>query len=313
MPSGQTKGASKKGDKKRKRASSEVRAKPAAAQIPTEGLEPDFEEEPLDAPEAGPSTAKAVPHDQKSTSIVSEEEEGKAGQVSLEASASALDAFTAAVNPNPTLENASTEFGSLNLAPATMNALASMKISNMTPIQQKTIPPLLAGKDVLGAAKTGSGKTLAFLIPVVEMLFRLRFKPRNGNFFPHLGIRTTGSICVAPAGTGAIVISPTRELALQIFGVARELLAGHAQTLAIVMGGANRKAEVEKLLKGVNLLIATPGRLFDHLENTKGFNVSNMRCLVIDEADRILEIGFEEEMRKIVAKLPSGTLSFFSF
>lgn len=184
MPSGQTKGASKKGDKKRKRASSEVRAKPAAAQIPTEGLEPDFEEEPLDAPEAGPSTAKAVPHDQKSTSIVSEEEEGKAGQVSLEASASALDAFTAAVNPNPTLENASTEFGSLNLAPATMNALASMKISNMTPIQQKTIPPLLAGKDVLGAAKTGSGKTLAFLIPVVEMLFRLRFKPRNGNFFP---------------------------------------------------------------------------------------------------------------------------------
>lgn len=110
----------------------------------------------------------------------------------------------------------------------------------------------------------------------------------------------------AIVGTGAIVISPTRELALQIFGVARELLAGHAQTFAIVMGGANRKAEVEKLLKGVNLLIATPGRLLDHLENTKGFNTSNLRCLVIDEADRILEIGFEEEMRKIVAKLPTG-------
>lgn len=83
------------------------------------------------------------------------------------------------------------------------------------------------------------------------------------------------------------------------------------------MGGANRKAEVEKLLKGVNLLIATPGRLLDHLENTKGFNVSNLRCLVIDEADRILEIGFEEEMRKIIAKLPNGPSSlpplFFFF
>lgn len=72
------------------------------------------------------------------------------------------------------------------------------------------------------------------------------------------------------------------------------------------MGGANRKTEVEKLLKGVNCLIATPGRLLDHLENTKGFLTDSLKCLVIDEADRILEIGFEEEMRKIVARLPKG-------
>ncbi|GMG39173.1 unnamed protein product [[Candida] boidinii] len=155
----------------------------------------------------------------------------------------------------------------------------------MTEVQARTIPPLLAGKDVLGAAKTGSGKTLAFLIPAIEILYSLKYKPRNG--------------------TGAIVITPTRELALQIFGVARELMANHSQTLAIVIGGANRRAEAEKLAKGVNLLIATPGRLLDHLQNTKGFIFKNLKTLIIDEADRILEIGFEEEMKQIVKILPN--------
>ena len=156
----------------------------------------------------------------------------------------------------------------------------------MTEIQAKSIGPAMTGRDILGAAKTGSGKTLAFLIPAIEMLYRLQFKPRNG--------------------TGVIIISPTRELALQIFGVAKELLKYHSQTFGIVMGGANRKAEAEKLIKGVNLLVATPGRLLDHLQNTKGFIVKNLRMLVIDEADRILEVGFEEEMHKIVALLPQG-------
>jgi len=105
-------------------------------------------------------------------------------------------------------------------------------------------------------------------------------------------------------GTGVIVVSPTRELALQIFGVARELLAHHSQTYGIVIGGANRRAEAEKLVKGVNLLIATPGRLLDHLLNTQGFIYKNLRALVIDEADRILEVGFEDEMRQIIKILP---------
>ena len=105
-------------------------------------------------------------------------------------------------------------FSDLKLNPKTMQAVTeNMKFDEMTEIQQRAIPPLLAGRDVLGAAKTGSGKTLAFLIPAVEMLCALRFKPRNG--------------------TGVIVISPTRELALQIFGVARELLAHHSQTYGI--------------------------------------------------------------------------------
>ncbi|KAG5220781.1 ATP-dependent RNA helicase [Salix suchowensis] len=169
----------------------------------------------------------------------------------------------------------------------------------------KTIPILLAGKDVLGAARTGSGKTLAFLIPAVEMLHRLKFKPMNG--------------------TGIIIVSPTRELALQIFGVAKDLMAHHSQTFGIVIGGANRSAEADKLTKGVNLLVATPGRLLDHImvstfctlvslsklyllvheQNTKGFVYRNMKALVIDEADRILEIGFEEEMKKIISYLPN--------
>ena len=140
----------------------------------------------------------------------------------------------------------------------------------------------------MGAAKTGSGKTLAFLIPAIELLYKLHFKPRNG--------------------TGVIIISPTRELALQIFGVAKELLKYHNQTFGIIMGGANRKAEAERLQKGVNLLVATPGRLLDHLQNTKGFNVANLKVLVIDEADRILEVGFEEEMHKIINLLPTGKL-----
>ncbi|CAO1621491.1 unnamed protein product [Parajaminaea phylloscopi] len=176
-------------------------------------------------------------------------------------------------------------FAEAGLSGNTLQALEAMGFKTMTEVQARTIPPLMAGKDVLGAAQTGSGKTLAFLIPIVEMLSRLKFKPRNG--------------------TGAIVISPTRELALQIFGVAKELMAHHHQTFGILMGGANRKAEADKLQKGVNLIVATPGRLLDHLQNTKGFVFSNLKTFCIDEADRILEIGFEDEMRQIVRILPN--------
>jgi len=173
----------------------------------------------------------------------------------------------------------SDRFEDMNLSEKTMKSIKEMGFEKMTSIQKSAIPPLLAGKDVLGAAKTGSGKTLAFLIPAVEMLSSLRFKPRNG--------------------TGAIVVSPTRELALQIFGVARELMKNHSQTYGIVIGGANRRAEAEKLSKGVNLLIATPGRFLDHLMNTP-FVFKNLKSLIIDEADRILEVGFEDEMRQII-------------
>lgn len=185
----------------------------------------------------------------------------------------------------PQTDNEPHKFTELNLSEKTMKGIQDMGFETMTEIQRRAIPPLLAGRDVLGAAKTGSGKTLSFLIPAIEMLSALRFKPRNG--------------------TGVIVVSPTRELALQIFGVAREIMAHHSQTYGIVIGGANRRAEAEKLSKGVNLIIATPGRLLDHLQNTQGFVFKNLKTLVIDEADRILEVGFEDEMRQIVKILPS--------
>lgn len=153
-------------------------------------------------------------------------------------------------------------FSSLELSDQTSRALTEMGFTTMTPVQAKSIPVLLAGKDVLGAAQTGSGKTLAFLIPAVEVLHRLKFKPMNGACRPYYVSLTNLTLS---AGTGIIVITPTRELALQIFGVAKDLMQFHSQTCGIVIGGANRRAEAEKLMKGVNLIIATPGRLIDHL------------------------------------------------
>lgn len=135
------------------------------------------------------------------------------------------------------------------------------------------------------------------------MLHKAKFLPRNG--------------------TGVVIIAPTRELALQIYGVAKDLMKYHTQTHGLIMGGANRKcvmhylrrlwltravhrAEAEKLVKGVNLLVCTPGRLLDHLQNTNGFVFKNLKCLTIDEADRILQIGFEEDMKQIIKLLPKG-------
>ena len=160
-----------------------------------------------------------------------------------------------------------------------------MGFENMTPIQARAIPPLLAGRDLVGAAKTGSGKTLAFLIPAIELIQKAKFKPNNG--------------------TGVIIISPTRELSMQTFGVLKELMAHHYHTYGLLMGGASRLAESQKLAKGINIIVATPGRLLDHLQNTPDFLYKNLQCLVIDEADRILDIGFEEDLKQIVRLLPS--------
>ncbi|KAK9779359.1 putative ATP-dependent RNA helicase [Seiridium cardinale] len=216
------------------------------------------------------------------------EEEGEDAEKDAAEGASGDDLLTdldKSLTLPPTAESNASTFEELNLSERTMKAIKDMGFTTMTEIQRRGIPPLLAGKDVLGAAKTGSGKTLAFLIPAIEMMNSLRFKPRNG--------------------TAVIIISPTRELALQIFGVARELMAHHSQTYGIVMGGANRRAEADKLAKGINLLVATPGRLLDHLQNTPAFVYKNLKSLVIDEADRILETGFEDEMKQIIKILPS--------
>lgn len=180
----------------------------------------------------------------------------------------------------------SDQFRSLPLSDKTQTALAEMQFTRMTQIQAKAIPALLTGKDLIGAAKTGSGKTLAFLVPVVELLHKASFTTRNG--------------------TGCIVIAPTRELAMQIYGVLQELITAgkHNQTYGLVMGGANRRTEAEKLARGVNIIVCTPGRLLDHLQNSPGFIFRNLLALVMDEADRILEQGFEDDLRAILRLLP---------
>eukprot|EP00013_Stygamoeba_regulata_P013658 CAMPEP_0177681788 /NCGR_PEP_ID=MMETSP0447-20121125/30910_1 /TAXON_ID=0 /ORGANISM="Stygamoeba regulata, Strain BSH-02190019" /LENGTH=565 /DNA_ID=CAMNT_0019191243 /DNA_START=187 /DNA_END=1884 /DNA_ORIENTATION=- len=167
----------------------------------------------------------------------------------------------------PTLKADVTHFDELDLSEPTQLAIRDMEFTTMTEIQRRTIPYLMTGADLSGEAKTGSGKTLAFLIPCVELLRRVKFTPKHG--------------------TGVLIVTPTRELAIQIYGVARDLMKYHSQTL-----------------KGVNLLVATPGRLLDHMHNTRGFNYKHMRCLVLDEADRILQVGFEEELVQIVSMLP---------
>ncbi|KAL1652557.1 ATP-dependent RNA helicase [Didymella pomorum] len=279
-----TSNGSEKADKPRKKAKKEHTPEPEEEEDDVAEVSSEEQEEAEDEEVEAQLNAELK-------QIAKKAKKSKKAEVDADADESG-DEQAASGNPNdlplgtsmPTVEDPKL-FSELKLSDRTMEAIKSMGFETMTEIQQKTIPPLLSGKDVLGAAKTGSGKTLAFLIPAIEMLSAMRFKPRNG--------------------TGVIVVSPTRELALQIFGVARELMEKHSQTFGIVIGGANRRAEAEKLVKGVNLLIATPGRLLDHLHNTPGFVFKNLKSLIIDEADRILEVGFEDEMRSIIKILPS--------
>eukprot|EP00659_Diplonema_papillatum_P003036 gene3036-4770_t len=185
-----------------------------------------------------------------------------------------------------------TNFDELDLSPEVQQAMREeFKFKAMTEIQRRAIPALLAGNDVLGQAKTGSGKTLTFCIPIVELLEKVHFMARNG--------------------TGAIIMAPVRELAIQIEGVLAQLLRPFKgrHTHAVVTGGVNKRPEALKLARGVNILIATPGRLLDHLQNTKPFLFTNLLALCIDEADRILQDGFEEQVTQILRILPKKRLT----
>ncbi|VDD79419.1 unnamed protein product [Mesocestoides corti] len=190
-----------------------------------------------------------------------------------------------------TLPILSHKFADLPVAEPIKKALNDMGLIEMTEIQWKCIPHLLECRDVMASAKTGSGKTLAFLVPVVDLILKLGLQSRNG--------------------TGAIIISPTRELSLQTYSVLKELTANTQIRIGLIMGGSNRQAEAQNLQKGVTILVATPGRLLDHLVNTENFLRHNLKVLVIDEADRLLDIGFELEMEQIIRLLPKDRQSVF--
>lgn len=238
------------------------------------------EEEEEEKVEAKPSEKKRKKEDTDSSSKKATK------KTKNDESASSSDETKEKANFYAKGSEGSDTFKSLPLSEKTQNAMDALNFTRMTQIQSMSIPSLLAGKDLIGAAKTGSGKTLAFLIPVIELLHNSKFTTRNG--------------------TGAIIISPTRELAMQIYGVAKDVLGNgkHSQTYGLIMGGANRRTEADRLAKGVNLVIATPGRLLDHLQNSKGFVYRNLLAFVMDEADRILEQGFEDDLRQILRLLP---------
>ncbi|CCW66980.1 unnamed protein product [Phytomonas sp. Hart1] len=191
------------------------------------------------------------------------------------------------------MDSVSTDYKQLRLNPHIVSALENdMKFTSLTGIQARCIPAALQGKDLLAEAKTGAGKTLAFLIPIVEIITRAGFRPSNG--------------------TAAIIIGPTRELCLQIEGVLLKLLKyfNGSITFLCCIGGQNRKQESFKLVNGVMIVVASPGRLLDQLKLTDDWHTNNLLILAVDEADRVLDNGFEEDMREIVSLLPQQRQTF---
>ena len=176
-----------------------------------------------------------------------------------------------------------TKFSSFPLNPKLKERLNSLGYITATKIQSESIPQALESKDVIGQAKTGSGKSLAFLIPAVQLILTSKIEE----------------------GILVLIITPTRELAIQLYDLTKDILIDNGNLCTLVIGGGNRKKESEKLSSSnMRIVIATPGRLLDHMENTKKFNYSNLKMLIIDEADKILKIGFEEEITQIIKKIP---------
>jgi ATP-dependent RNA helicase RhlE len=175
-------------------------------------------------------------------------------------------------------------FTDLGISEALRHALQAEDYLTPTPIQAQAIPVLLAGKDILGIAQTGTGKTAAFLLPILQHLAASRVAP-------------------APRGTRALVLAPTRELAAQIGERARAYGQRLGLRHAVVFGGVGIRPQIAALARGVDLLIATPGRLLDLIGQGR-LQLGQVGHLVLDEADRMLDMGFIRDVRKIVALLP---------
>jgi ATP-dependent RNA helicase DDX47/RRP3 len=171
-------------------------------------------------------------------------------------------------------------FASLGVADSLCKVIESIGWARPTEIQRNAIPEAIAGRDIIGLAETGSGKTGAFAIPILQALLS------------------------APQRLFAVVLAPTRELAFQINEVFEALGATIALNSACIVGGIDMTTQAIALAKKPHVIVATPGRLVDHLENTKGFNLRNLKYLVMDEADRMLSEDFEEEINKILAVIP---------
>src|SRR5437870_6135524 len=172
-------------------------------------------------------------------------------------------------------------FSQLGLAPAQLRACESLGYNEPTPIQRQAIPVVLSGRDLIGCAETGTGKTAAFLLPIIQKISE-RQRP----------------------GVRVLVLAPTRKLALQIQKNYSEFNSVKANRSVIVIGGANIRTQIADLRRGVSVLIATPGRLLD-LTERGAVNLSAVEVLVLDEADRMLDMGFLPAIRRVLALLPT--------
>ena len=176
------------------------------------------------------------------------------------------------------------KFNELGLMPSLLKAVNEKGYTDPSPIQEKAIPLILKRKDVLASAQTGTGKTAGFTLPLLQILS----KQSNSN---HRKIK-------------ALILTPTRELAAQIYDNVIEYSRHLKLRSTVIFGGVNQKPQVSKIRSGIDILIATPGRLLD-LENQRLLSLRNVEILVLDEADRMLDMGFQRDINKIMNLLPS--------
>lgn len=194
-------------------------------------------------------------------------------------------AYFADANNDAELEDTIDSFQVMNLSRPILKGLAQVGFVKPTPIQARTIPVALLGKDIVGGAVTGSGKTAAFIVPIIE---RLLYRPRG------------------QASTRVLILCPTRELAIQCHSVATRLATFTDITFCLAVGGLSLKSQELELRNRPDIVIATPGRLIDHIRNAASFSVEACEILVMDEADRMLEDGFAAELNEIVKSCPKG-------
>lgn len=174
-------------------------------------------------------------------------------------------------------------FDSLGLSDALLKAISKKGYTTPSPIQQKAIPPILEGKDVLASAQTGTGKTAGFTLPILQLL-------SQGQHLRHRPVR-------------ALILTPTRELAAQVYANIKEYSEFLDLHSTVIFGGVNQNPQVAKLRQGVDILVATPGRLID-LQNQGLISLSKVEILVLDEADRMLDMGFLKDIERVMRLLP---------
>jgi ATP-dependent RNA helicase RhlE len=182
-------------------------------------------------------------------------------------------------------------FKELNISEPILKALTNKKYENPTPIQEQSIPVVLSGRDLLGIAQTGTGKTAAFAIPIIQQLAEGQSKDKRREI-------------------QALILTPTRELAIQINECFTDYAKHTELRNTVIFGGINQASQVEKLKRGTDILVATPGRLLDLIAQ-KYISLGNIRHFVLDEADRMLDMGFIHDIKRLLPLLPKKKQTLF--